>query len=77
MLRISHPRKRAQDESCQVCYWHDDGQDEEDADEVWGGPNGSLSLSQGRRNYATYGAVEPRFKKYVRPPEDEEQPSAG
>ena len=69
--------ERALDEICQVCFWHDDGQDENEADEVWGGPNGSLSLSQGRRNYEAYGAVEPRFKKNVRPPRDEERPRAG
>jgi Cysteine-rich CPCC len=38
---------------CDVCYWEDDGQDDVDADEVLGGPNGTLSLTQGRANYAT------------------------
>jgi len=43
--------KRGDDEICQVCYWHDDGQDDPKADEVWGGPNKHLSLSQARTNF--------------------------
>ncbi|MEV7329583.1 CPCC family cysteine-rich protein [Micromonospora sp. NPDC093244] len=39
-------------EICFVCWWEDDGQDEEDADTVRGGPNGSLSLTDARRAYA-------------------------
>jgi Cysteine-rich CPCC len=70
-------RGRAQDEICKVCFWHDDGQDEKQADEVWGGPNGILSLTQARWNYATYGAVEQRFTTSVRPPRDEEKPHSG
>jgi len=35
-------------EICNVCFWEDDGQDDIDADETWGGPNGSMSLSDGR-----------------------------
>ncbi len=69
--------ERALDEICPVCFWHDDGQNEKEADEAWGGANGLLSLSQARKNYAAFGAVEPRFKECVRPPRDEEQPSAG
>ena len=33
---------------CTVCLWEDDGQDNETADEVWGGPNSDISLSEGR-----------------------------
>jgi hypothetical protein len=36
---------------CPVCWWEDDGQDDRDADEVRGGPNGVLSLTQARANY--------------------------
>jgi hypothetical protein len=43
--------ERGGDEICQVCFWHDDGQDDPDADEVWGGPNYELSLTQARKNY--------------------------
>jgi hypothetical protein len=49
-------------EVCPFCFWEDDGQDDADADEVRGGPNGSLSLSQARRNYAACGACDERFK---------------
>ncbi len=31
-------------ESCIICDWEDDGQDEDDADEVYGGPNQDWSL---------------------------------
>jgi uncharacterized protein YjbI with pentapeptide repeats len=40
-------------EICEVCYWEDDGQDDADADVVRGGPNGTLSLTAARANYAT------------------------
>lgn len=35
-------------EICLVCWWEDDNQDDETADEVWGGPNGLLSLTENR-----------------------------
>ena len=35
-------------EICSICDWEDDGQDDEEADEVWGGPNGKLSLTDSR-----------------------------
>lgn len=56
------------DEICQVCYWHDDGQTEAEAAEVWGGPNGSLSLLEARANFRKFGAVEKRLVSHVRPP---------
>ena len=34
------------------CGWEDDGQDDHDADVVRGGPNGRLSLTQARLDYA-------------------------
>ena len=37
---------------CPVCFWEDDGQDDHDADEVRGGPNYTLSLTETRANYA-------------------------
>jgi hypothetical protein len=41
-------RGRGQDEICKVCFWHDDGQDEAEVDEVRGGPNGRIpSLAAG------------------------------
>jgi hypothetical protein len=39
---------------CPVCFWDDDGQDDPHADEVWGGSNDDLSLSQARANFATH-----------------------
>lgn len=43
---------RGQFQICFACGWEDDGQDDEDADSVRGGPNGSLSLTEARRAYA-------------------------
>ncbi|WP_375374016.1 CPCC family cysteine-rich protein [Hymenobacter sublimis] len=40
-------------EICTICRWEDDGQDEEEADEVWGGPNGGYSLTEWRLEVAT------------------------
>ncbi len=61
-------RGRGQDEICKVCFWQDDGQDESEIDEVWGGPNKNLSLRQAQRNFAAFGAVEERFQRSVRAP---------
>jgi hypothetical protein len=41
-------------EICDLCGWEDDGQDDPNADEVWGGPNYQLSLSQARSNFERY-----------------------
>jgi len=32
-------------EICSICFWEDDGQDDQDADEVYGGPNNDYSLT--------------------------------
>ena len=56
------------DEICPVCFWHDDGQDDPLADEVWGGPNYELSLTEARKNYKGFGACCERVKSFVRPP---------
>jgi cysteine-rich CPCC protein len=64
---------RGEDEICPVCFWHDDGQDEAEADEVWGGPNKQLSLRQARLNFSKIGAVEDRVRPFVRPPTPDEQ----
>jgi hypothetical protein len=42
--------KRGVFEICMVCDWENDRQDDKTADEVWGGPNGSLSLTENRIN---------------------------
>jgi hypothetical protein len=58
---------------CLICFWEDDGQDDRDATDVRGGPNGPLSLEQARRNYAAFGACDERSKAHVRPPLPEEK----
>jgi addiction module HigA family antidote len=59
-------------EICPVCFWEDDGQDDPYADQISGGANGETSLTQGRANYAKYGAMEERFIKSVRKPTEDE-----
>lgn len=39
---------------CILCNWEDDGQTDKDADKVYGGPNGSYSMSEARSNFKTY-----------------------
>jgi hypothetical protein len=68
------PGERGGYEICPVCFWEDDGQDDQDADTVRGGPNGALSLTQARTNYRQFGACERRVLVHVRPPLPEEQP---
>lgn len=60
-------------EICSVCFWEDDGQDDQDADEVRGGPNADLSLTQARQNFREFGACERRFLENVRPPTEDER----
>ncbi|MBX9569636.1 MAG: hypothetical protein K2X77_12110 [Candidatus Obscuribacterales bacterium] len=57
--------ERNQYHICPVCWWEDDGQDNEDADKVWGGPNADLSLSQARKNFLLYGRFDPRRNDLV------------
>lgn len=63
---------RAGYEICPVCFWEDDGQDSHDADEVRGGPNGSLSLTQARQNFREFGASDRKSLGRVRKPKPEE-----
>ncbi|PQZ51833.1 hypothetical protein CQ052_05535 [Ochrobactrum sp. MYb15] len=60
-------------EICVVCFWEDDGQDEDDAHEVLCGPNGGISLTEGRANYRAFGASQRQNLPYVRKPFPEEQ----
>lgn len=39
---------------CSVCRWEDDGQDDADADDVRGGPNSDLSLTESRLQIGTF-----------------------
>ena len=41
-------------EICELCNWEDDGQDSEDADDVWGGANSDYSLAEARLNFKQY-----------------------
>jgi hypothetical protein len=59
---------RNHNEVCQVCFWEDDGQDDQDADRVRGGPNGTLSLSDARKAFKLHGACDVQFVGKVRPP---------
>jgi hypothetical protein len=59
-------------ETCHVCWWEDDGQDDPHADERWGGPNGSLTLSEARGNFRKLGAKEGRLTPHARPPTPDE-----
>jgi hypothetical protein len=61
-------------EICEVCFWEDDGQDDGDANDNRGGPNGSLSLAEARANYLRFGACEEKMVENVRPPRPDELP---
>jgi len=58
---------------CPVCWWEDDGQEDDDAAEVRLTVNGALSLNEAREHYAHCGAAHPRFLPYVRKPQVTEQ----
>ncbi|MEV7340617.1 CPCC family cysteine-rich protein [Streptomyces sp. NPDC093544] len=64
-------------ETCDICYWEDDGQDEHDADEVRGGPNHDLSLRQAQRNFEAMGACNEYCTQFVRAPLPKEHPDGG
>jgi Cysteine-rich CPCC len=55
-------------EICDICFWEDDGQDEQDTNVIRGGPNGSLSLTKARENFQNFGACEERYIKRARKP---------
>lgn len=54
-------------EICEICFWEDDGQDDPEASECWGGPN-HVSLEEGRINFLNIGVSDSKDKKYVRKP---------
>lgn len=66
--------ERAAFDICPVCFWEDDGQDDHDADQCRGGPNGSLRLREARENYKAFGASQERLITHVRLPRQEERP---
>lgn len=59
-------------EICPVCYWEDDPVQNRDP-EFDGGAN-VPSLTEARRNFRAFGAMEERFREFVRPPRDDERP---
>jgi hypothetical protein len=46
-------------EICLVCWWEDDGVDNDRANEVMGSPNGYMSLAQARHAFLTCGIYDP------------------
>jgi hypothetical protein len=58
---------------CPVCWWEDDGQEDEDAGEARLTVNGSLTLAEARLHYNECGAAHPRFLPYVRKPKADER----
>jgi hypothetical protein len=50
-------RERGVAEICLVCGWEDDGQDDADADDVRGGVNGEISLTEARRSFRAFGVT--------------------
>jgi len=52
--------ERGNYEICKVCWWEDEGQDNQHSEQVMGGPNYEISLVMGRYNYLTYGLYDPK-----------------
>jgi hypothetical protein len=58
---------------CPVCFWEDDGQDNDDADVVRDGPN-RVSLTDGRKSFLRIGAsVETNVEQVRRPTAEEKR----
>lgn len=55
---------------CNVCYWEDDQVQLDDPDYT-GGVN-VVSLNQARDNFKKFGAIEERFKQFVRAAQKDE-----
>ena len=65
---------RGRHETCPVCGWVDDGQDDHAADEVRSTVNGPMSLAKARLNVAMFGACERRRLPEIRAARPEEGP---
>ena len=52
--------ERAAYDICRLCWWEDDGQDDRDAEQVRGGPNGHESLVSARLNFRDHLTMYPR-----------------
>ncbi len=57
-------------DTCPVCFWEDDFVQYDNPD-YEGGAN-CVSLNQAKENFKKYEVSELRFKKYVRPPLEDE-----
>ena len=55
---------------CEVCFWQYD-EVSQDHPDISIGPN-NVSLRTAKKNYKLFGAVEKRFKNYVRSPYKDE-----
>lgn len=55
---------------CPVCFWQKDSVQEENTNDA-GGPN-LISLTEAKKNFHTFRAVEKRFVEFVRPPLEHE-----
>jgi len=51
---------------CNVCWWEDDGQGNNDADIAMGGPNYGISLTKARFNFLTKGIYDPERKDLIK-----------
>lgn len=46
--------ERGINDICPLCNWEDDGQDDPNADKIFGGLNGDYSLTQARHNFGAH-----------------------
>jgi len=56
---------------CPVCFWEDDGWQQDDPEKA-GGAN-KVSLNQAKKNYRAFGACAPEMKQYVREAEEKDR----
>lgn len=42
---------------CELCDWEDEGQNEKDAEKVYGGANQEYSLNEAKKNFKKYGIM--------------------
>lgn len=68
---------RSEYEICTVCWWEDDGQDNENADIIMGGPNYGISLTQGRINFLKHGIYDPNRTDLIKQKENIEKYQIG
>jgi hypothetical protein len=61
-------------EICRVCDWQDDGQSDQDADVVRGGPNGGLSLTEARERFRASRTIYRKLARAKKTPRKQMQP---